>query len=53
MILIILLAVVFYYVLYSILKSLFAKASGGNDSLAKILAIAAIVIFVLIYSATQ
>ncbi len=53
MVLVILLAVVFYYVLYSILRSLFAKASGGNESLAKILSIAAIVLFILIYSLTQ
>ena len=53
MILVILLAVAFYYILYSALKGLFSKASGGNDTLAKVLAIAAIILFVLIYSATQ
>ena len=53
MILILILAAVFYYALYSALRGLFSKASGGNDSLAKILAIVAIVIFLLIYSMTQ
>ena len=53
MILVILLAIVFYGALYSGLNALFSKASGGDSKLAKVLSIAAIVLFVIIYGISQ